>query len=87
MPSSDPCNFSTLAMYNSGSSGINIVQIPVVDLNTRNIEEVDFTYRAPGYNTISVARPYNCSGFANISNAYSRFGNNCNQQYVRRICN
>ncbi len=85
MPSNDACNFSTLGAYNNNSCGINIVPVSNLELKRR---QINFSFRAPGFNTLSVNNtPYNCSGFASISSAYNRLGNNCNQQYIRRICN
>ena len=84
---SDPCNFATLRNYHSGASGIDRVKIPVFD-NQGNITLTggDVLSSNPGYNAITTVRSSNCSKFSNITNAYSRIGNNCNQSYVRRIC-
>lgn len=74
------CNYSTLGRYSSGLQGLNIVAVP------ENFTNPVPSFGSPAYNSLSGQPGNNCSGFANIMHAYSKGENNCNQQYVRRLC-
>ena len=83
----EPCNFATLRDYHSGASGINTVKVPVFYGNNIHLTSGEVISSDSNYNSITTVRPHSCSRFSNITNAYSNIGNNCNQSYIRRICN
>lgn len=82
--SAGACAYATLSHYNNGSQGLNKVPVP---RSTVSGVYVVPTYGAPGYNTLTHgnAAP-SCSGFFNIGNAYGKGANNCNTQFVKRLC-
>ena len=79
------CAYATLSHYNNGSQGLaNIPQIR---------GQVNGMYVVPAYGTAGYASlthgdtAPSCSGFFNITSAYGQGANNCNTQYVKKLCN
>jgi organic hydroperoxide reductase OsmC/OhrA len=76
---SSSCFYTTLRHYNK-SQGIELPRS-----NTEGVQIVP-AFNAIGYDTLTGGVQPSCSGFFNIENAYHSTGGNCNQQYVRRLC-
>lgn len=73
------CSYATLDNYNKSDG----MQVPRPTGNATGYIVPD--YGAPGYNTL-IHGPATCSGYPEIANAYGSKDGNCNQQYVRTMC-
>lgn len=76
------CSYASLAHYNNGSQGMQ----PPVPRGTVSGSYVVPNYAGPGYNTLMHGSNPSCSGYFNIDAAYKSKNGNCNQQYVRKLC-
>jgi hypothetical protein len=76
------CSYATLTHYNNGSRGMS----PPVPRTTTSGYYIVPAYGAPGYNTLMHDAAPSCSGYFGIDAAYRSKGGNCNQQYVRKLC-
>jgi hypothetical protein len=76
------CSYATLSNYNNGSQGM---QAPVPRGNVSGFYIVP-AYDAPGYGTLSHDAAPSCSGYFDIDSAYRNKSGNCNQQYIRKLC-
>lgn len=76
------CNYASLAHYNNGSKGMQ----PPVPRGTTIGSYIVPVYGAPGYGTLMHGAAPSCSGYFGIDAAYQSKGGNCNQQYVRKMC-
>lgn len=74
------CSYATLSHYNNGSQGMQ----PPRPAGTVTGAYIVPSYGAPGYNTLQYEPT--CSGYPTIGQAYHSKGGNCNQQYVRKLC-
>jgi hypothetical protein len=81
------CAYASLGRYNNqGAAGL--MGTPPIPSSTTTGMYVVPAYGMPGYDALThgSAQP-SCSGFFNITNAYGANAGNCNQQYVRSMCN
>lgn len=74
------CAYATLSHYNtSHNMGVprpsNVAGSYVVPV-----------FGSPGYNALTHGAAPSCSGYFNIQSAYHSKGADCNQQYVRKLC-
>jgi len=80
------CSYTTLSQYNSSSPGT--MATPRGHNSTSGYYVVP-TYEAPGYDALT--HPHggsgSCNGFFSIDSAYGSGAANCNQQYVKKLCN
>lgn len=76
------CSYATLSHYNHGSKGMQ----PPVPKGTVSGAYIVPSYGAPGYGTLMHGAAPSCSGYFDIGDAYKNKGGNCNQQYVRKLC-
>ena len=78
------CAYATLSHYNNGSQGLS--HIPQIRGQVNGVYVVP-NYSVPGYDALTHNAPPSCSGFFNITSAYGQGANNCNTQYVKKLCN
>jgi|GEM_PF-3954949 len=76
------CSYATLSHYNNGSKGMH----PPVPQGTESGTYIVPSYGAPGYGTLMHDTAPGCAGYFDIGDAYKSGGGNCNQQYVRKLC-
>lgn len=74
------CSYATLSNYNHGMA---MAQPRVGDHSGFYVVP---QYGGPGYGTLTHGSAPSCSGYFDINNAYMSNGGNCNQQYVRKLC-
>mgnify|MGYP006098441211 CR=1 FL=1 len=88
----NPCSYTTLGHYNATSQGtMNQARAQVAPKMGPDGQQG--VYIVPsygpgfGYSTLQHGddKP-SCSGFFNITNAYGANANNCNPQFVQRLC-
>jgi len=77
------CSYSTLSTYNNGSAGG--MGSPPAPMGSVSGVYVVPAWGAPGYNTLTMSGQ-SCSGYGNINSAYGGGGGDCNQQYVKKLC-
>lgn len=75
------CSYASLGTYNNGSQGMN----PPAPIGGVTGSYIVPAYDAPGYNALTMSGQ-SCSGYATIGPAYNSNGGDCNQQYVRKLC-
>lgn len=78
--SGSSCSYATLSRYNRGTQGMQ----PPRPTGTATGYVVP-VYGAPGYGTLQHGSA-SCSGYPGIGAAYGNKNGNCNQQYVRKLC-
>ena len=74
------CSYATLNTYNNGTPG----GMTGVTPNKLGAGYIVPAFGAPGYGTLQYEPT--CSGYPSINSAYRSKGGNCNQQYVRKLC-
>lgn len=80
------CNFATLSTYNAmGNPAMVAYPTPDVPVTTALGYQIVPAYSNIGYGTL-VKGGNSCSGFATITSAYGTNANNCQTQYVKRMC-
>lgn len=78
------CSYATLSHYNNGGKG---AQLPVPKGGTVTGAYIVPSYSSPGYDTFSHGSSVpSCSGYFDIGDAYKSKGGDCNQKYVRKLC-
>lgn len=76
------CSYANLSNYNNGSKGMQ----PPIPRGTVGGYYIVPAFSSPGYNTLMHGSAPSCSGYFDIDSAYQSKGGNCNQQYVRKLC-
>ena len=74
------CAYATLSNYNNGMQGMKPPMPSVV--TGYNIVP---SYGSIGYNALTMGGQ-SCSGYPTIGPAYNSNGGDCNQVYVRKLC-
>ena len=83
-PKQPPCAYATLHNYNAATPG---TQPPVPVPQRTSGGYIVPTYAAPTYAALTHGGTAgSCSGFFTIDNAYRTTGGNCNQKYVKTLC-
>ena len=80
------CSYKNLANYNGYSAG-QLNSPPVPATTTMNVQVVP-NYGSIGYAALT-GGPDNvpsCNGYFNITSAYGDNAQNCNTQYMQRLC-
>lgn len=80
-PVSRSCNYASLSTYNNGSQGMT-PPMPAGNVTGSYIVPV---FGSIGYNALTMSGQ-SCSGYATIGPAYNSNGGDCNQEYVRKLC-
>ena len=86
------CDYTTLGNYNATSQGtMNQARAQAAPQVGPGGQQQGIyivpNYGAPGYDTLTHGRKTpTCSGFFNITSAYGANANNCNTQFVQRLC-
>ena len=82
------CSYASLSNYNNGSRGMNPpIPVPKGTTSGHYIVPIVPAFGAPGYGTLMHGATPSCSGFFNIQDAYKvDEKGNCNQKYVRKLC-
>ena len=84
------CSYATLGHYNVTSAGtMNQARAQATQLGPGGEQQGVYivpNYHAPGYDTLQHGSAPTCGGFFNINSAYGANANNCNTQFVQRLC-
>ena len=83
--SNGACNFATLSTYNQLGNPA-MISNPSIPLTTGVGYTVVPAYSAIGYDALTHGGHGSCSGFFNITQAYGSNANNCQTQYIKRLC-
>ena len=77
------CSYANLSNYNNSSKGMNV---PKRNAETEGYYVVP-VYGASGYGALQHdAASSSCSGYFSVDDAYKTKDGNCNQKYVRSVC-
>ena len=79
------CNFATLSTYNALNNPANLTT-PVVPLTTAVGFQLVPAYTRSGYDALQRSGQFPCNGYPSITGAYGSGANNCQTQYVKRLC-
>ena len=76
------CAYASLSHYNNGAKSLGL---PTAGQPSGHYVVPKFG--APGYDTLQHGSDVpSCSGYFNIANAYRKNAGQCNQQYMRKLC-
>ena len=85
MEQNSACQFATLATYNNLTNPANM-GVPVIPPTTAVGWQAVPAYSRGGYDTLMRSGTFPCGGHPSITNAYGSNANNCQTQYVKRMC-
>jgi len=80
------CQFATLATYNGAIGNPALAGQTPVPLTTAVGMQLVPAWAPIGYNSLMRSGQSPCNGYPTIMGAYGTGSNNCQTQYVKRLC-
>ena len=81
------CAYVSLSNYNGVQRNARSVGMPYVPATTVSGVQVIPEYSTIGYNALTHGDNPSCAGYFSIVGAYGKGAENCNTQYMQRMCN
>lgn len=84
---SPACCYASLAGYNGAARNPRNMGMPYVPPTTVAGSYVVPAFGTIGYNALTHGDTPSCAGYFDITSAYGKGAENCNTQYMQRMCN